>query len=303
MDININNIKEIFIEYFVLLKNFILEYCFNKTVLVMALSSFFFSAIVLYNSTPVFHITSVVLPVNQQEAEEQSGAASFAKFFTSASTYYGPQKSTKFAASVRSADTARMLWDKWGLTIFNADPDNKDPNKIVQEHKFLDVLMSWISGYDLPEFFTYHDLQAYIRSAVKIESDLYDYELVVNMFSSDRDFAINFLDDVIRTGDLVAKKSEIKKARANISALTRDLASLKNSSMATAFSERINAEYYKIASLDNNLPYFISVLDTSRSSPYPVSPNLLFILLSNLIIFIFIGIFYKFFQKNKDDLW
>jgi len=163
--------------------------------------------------------------------------------------------------------------------------------------------MSWIGGYELPRFYTYYDLQTYIQSSVKVNKDMYGYELLVSMFSSNKDFAINFLDDVIRASDLVAKKSEIKKARAKISALTRDLASLKNSSMTSAFSERINSEYFKIASLDNDLPYFISVLDPPRSSPYPISPNILFIILSNLIIFIFIGVSIEFFRKNKDDLW
>lgn len=302
MDINIKNIKQIVIEYSANFKKFILEYCLTKTVLIMALFSFIFSTVVLFNSTPVFHITSVVLPVNQQP-QNQTSASQFAQLLTSAGTTQGAKHDTKFSSSVRSADTAIMLWDKWSLQIFNSDPKNKDSNKIVQEHKLLDRLMSWIGGYELPMYFTYHDLQTYIRNSVKIDTDLYGYEVMVHMYSPNTDFAINFLDDVIRTGDLVAKNFEIKKSRANISALTRDLASLKNSSMTSAFSDRINSEYYKIATLDNDLPYFISVLDTPRSSPYPISPNMLFILLSNLIIFSFLGMFIEFFQKNKDDLW
>ena len=302
MDINIRNIKQIAIEYSANFKKFILEYCLTKTVLIMALFSFIFSTVVLFNSTPVFHITSVVLPVSQQP-QNQTSASQFAQLLNSASSSQGAQLHTKFSSSVRSADTAIMLWDKWGLKIFNSDPGNKDSNKIVREHKLLDRLMSWIGGYELPMYFTYHDLQTYIRNSVKINTDIKAYEVIVSMYSSNTDFAINFLDDVIRTGDLVAKNFEIKKSRANISALTRDLASLKNSSMTSAFSERINSEYYKIATLDNDLPYFISVLDTPRSSPYPISPNMLFILLSNLIIFSFLGIFIEFFQKNKDDLW
>ncbi|MDC0443014.1 hypothetical protein OAM47_02525 [Gammaproteobacteria bacterium] len=302
MDINIRNIKQIAIEYSANFKKFILEYCLTKTVLIMALFSFIFSTVVLFNSTPVFHITSVVLPVNQQP-QNQTSASQFAQLLTSAGTTQGAKHDTKFSSSVRSADTAIMLWDKWSLQIFNSDPKNKDSNKIVQEHKLMDRLMSWIGGYELPMYFTYHDLQTYIRNSVKIDTDLYGYEVMVHMYSSNTDFAINFLDDVIRTGDLVAKNFEIKKSRANISALTRDLASLKNSSMTSAFSDRINSEYYKIATLDNDLPYFISVLDTPRSSPYPISPNMLFILLSNLIIFSFLGMFIEFFQKNKDDLW
>ena len=302
MDINLKKIKQIAIEYSANFKKFILDYFLTKTVLIMALFSFIFSTVVLFNSTPVFHITSVVLPVNQQ-LQSQPSTSQFAQLLTSVGPPQVAQRNIKFSSSVRSVDTAIMLWDKWSLQIFNSDPRNKDSNKIVQEHKLLDRLMSWIGGYELPMYFTYHDLQTYIRNSVKITADLYGYEVMVHMYSSNTDFAINFLDDVIRSGDLVAKNLEIKKSRANISALTRDLASLKNSSMTSGFSERINSEYYKIATLDNDLPYFYSVLDAPRSSPYPISPNMLFILLSNLIIFSFLGMFFEFFQKNKDDIW
>ena len=303
MNMNIKKIKAIALEYFLISKNFLIDYCLNKTTLITALFSFFFSALVLYNSSPIFYITSSLIPVNQQMTKQSEGSAALSKIFNSGVINTGVDKSTQFAASVRSSDTAKMLWDEWGLELFNSDPDNKDPNKMIREHKLLDKLMSRIGGYELPRFYTYYDLQKYIQSSVKIDTDIYGYELLVSMFSSNKDFAINFLDDVIRASDLVAKKYEIKKARAKISALTRDLASLKNSSMTSAFSERINSEYFKIASLDNDLPYFISVLDPPRSSPYPISPNILFIILSNLIIFIFIGVSIEFFRKNKDDLW
>ena len=302
MDINIKNIKQIAIEYSANVKQFVLEYCFTKTVLIMGLFSILFSTFVLFNSTPVFHITSVVLPVNQQP-QNQISSSQFAQLLSTAGSTQGAKHDTKISSSVRYADTAMMLWDEWGLKIFNSDSGNKDLNKISQDHKFLDRLMSWIGGYELPMYYTYHDLQTYIRNSVKIDTDLYGYEVMVHMYSSNTDFAVNFLDDVIRTGDLVAKNFEIKKSRANIVALTRDLASLKNLSMTSAFSDRINSEYYKISTLDNDLPYFISVLDAPRSSPYPISPNALFILLSNLIIFSFLGMLFEFFKKNKDDLW
>ena len=147
------------------------------------------------------------------------------------------------------------------------------------------------------------DVEQIIRDLVEIEVDMREYEILVHMYSSNVDFTISFLDDVIRAGDTVAKKVEIRKSRAIIEALKRDLASSKNASIMSAFSDRINSEYYKIASLDNDLPYFIFVLDTPRSSPYPISPNILFIILANLIIFTVIGIFVGFFQKNKNDLW
>lgn len=298
---DIKDIKQIAIDYLAHAKTFVLEYCLTKTVLIGAISSIFFSVFVLFNTTPVFHVTSVVLPVDA-EPQRRGNITGFAELLTSAAME-GAQKNSKFITSVRSADTAIELWDEWGLKIFNSDPKNTDPDKILVEHKFLDKLMSWIGDYDLPLYYNYLDLQDYIRDLVEIEVDMREYEIMVHMYSSNVDFTISFLDDVIRAGDTVAKKVEIRKSRAIIEALKRDLASSKNASIMSAFSDRINTEYYKIASLDNDLPYFIFVLDTPRSSPYPISPNVLFVILANLIIFTFIGIFIGFFQKNKNDLW
>jgi len=298
---DIKDIKEIVSKYLVSTKAFFLEYFLTKIVLIGAISSILFSVVILFNSTPVFHVTSVVLPVDA-EPQRRGNITGFAELLTSAAME-GAQKNSKFITSVRSADTAIELWDEWGLKIFNSDPANKDSNKILVEHKFLDRMMSWIGGYDLPLYYNYLDLQDYIRDLVEIQVDMREYEILVHMYSSNVDFTIAFLDDVIRAGDTVAKKVEIRKSRAIIEALKRDLASSKNASIMSAFSDRINSEYYKIASLDNDLPYFIFVLDTPRSSPYPISPNVLFIIISNLIIFTFVGVFIGFFQKNKDDLW
>ena len=298
---DIKDIKQIVREYYNEIKGFILEYLFTKMVLIGAIFSILFSVVILFNSTPVFHVVSTVLPVDT-EPQRNTNMTGFAALLTSAAME-GAQKNDKFITSVRSADTAIALWDDWGLKIFNSDPKNKDPNKIKQEHGFLERIMSWVGDYDLPLYYSYHDLQDYIRDLVEIKIDMREYEILVHMYSSNVDFTISFLEDVIRAGDTVAKKVEIRKSRAIIEALKRDLVSSKNASIMSAFSERINAEYYKIASLDNDLPYFIFVLDTPRSSPYPISPNVMYIIISNLIIFIFISTFLGFYQKNKDDLW
>ena len=129
---DIKDIKQIAAEYLAKVRIFALEYCATKTVLIAALSSILFSTVVLFNSTPVFHITSIVLPVNETQSQNNN-ATQFADLL---SINYNPTApTTKFSSSVKSTDTAIMLWEKWGLKIFNSDPKNKDPDKIIQEHK------------------------------------------------------------------------------------------------------------------------------------------------------------------------
>ena len=144
---------------------------------------------------------------------------------------------------------------------------------------------------------------AYIKNAVETKIDFDAYELQVWMYSTNVELTKEFLNDVILSADRNAKRMAMERSRAIIAALKRDLTEAKNSSIMTVFSEKINNEYYNIASLNNELPYFITYLDTPRANPYPVSPNILAIYLSNLIIFIFIGVGINFWQKNKDEIW
>ena len=138
---------------------------------------------------------------------------------------------------------------------------------------------------------------------VQTKVDFVDYETRVWMYTSNIETSKEFINDVILSADRTAKRKEIQKSQEIIKTLKRDLDDAKNASIVTVFSERINSEYYNIAALNNELPHFVTYINTPRGDPYPVSPNILAILISNLIIFIFLGIGISFWQKNKDDIW
>jgi hypothetical protein len=282
-------------------KIILLEYILTKKVLWLALASLPFSLYFITTAVPNFYVSAVVLAIDE-EPQTTSKMETLASVFTSGAKE-GAQKNAKFISSAKSSDTALALWDKWALRLFNGDPKNKDVDKISQRHTVLQRTSAWLGGYDLPKYLTFLDLQNYIRSGIVFTIDFQAYEIEIGMFSRDVDFTKEFLNDVIMVADSVAKKQQINKSKVLIKTLKRDLQNAKNSSIVGIFSEKINNEYYKIATLDNEMPYYITYLDKPRSSPYPVSPNILAIIFSNLILFIFIGVGINFWNKNKDDIW
>jgi hypothetical protein len=298
---DISQIKTIAIRALKELKIVILEYVFTKKVLWLALASLPFSTYLVITAQPNFYVSATILPVDT-EPQTSTKVESLAAVFTSARKD-GAQKNAKWISSLRSSDTAIEMWDRWALRLYNSDPDNIDVNKIPQRHTFTRKFASWIGGYSLPKYRTSYDLQQYIKNAVETKIDFDAYELQVWMYSTNVELTKEFLNDVILSADRNAKRMAMERSRAIIAALKRDLTEAKNSSIMTVFSEKINNEYYNIASLNNELPYFITYLDTPRANPYPVSPNILAIYLSNLIIFIFIGVGINFWQKNKDEIW
>jgi hypothetical protein len=298
---DIKQAKTIIIRILQECKIILLEYILTKKVLWLALASLPFSLYFISTAVPNFYVSAVILPTDT-EPQTASKIETLASVFTS-SAKEGGSKNAKFISSAKSSDTAKALWDKWALTLFNGDPKNKDVDKIPQRHSVVQRTTAWLVGYDLPEYLTYLDLQSYIRSSIRFTIDFNAFEIDVRTYSSNVDLTIEFLDDVIMAADSVAKKQQIIKSEVLIKTLKRDITNAKNSSIIGIFSEKINNEYYKIATLDNDLPYYITYIDRPRSSPYPISPNVLAIIFSNLILFIFIGVGINFWKKNKDDIW
>ena len=281
-------------------KVMIFEYIITKRVLIFAIISIPLSVFLIVTAQPNFVVSSTIHPTDTDPISN-SKVQGLLAFTTAANA--GISQNTKFLLSLRSSDTAEEMWDRWGLRLFNADPKNSDVSKMPQEHSFIARLGSWIGGYELPKYKTYFDLQDYIQNVVQTKVDFVDYETRVWMYTSNIETSKEFINDVILSADRTAKRKEIQKSQEIIKTLKRDLDDAKNASIVTVFSERINSEYYNIAALNNELPHFVTYINTPRGDPYPVSPNILAILISNLIIFIFLGIGISFWQKNKDDIW
>ena len=123
------------------------------------------------------------------------------------------------------------------------------------------------------------------------------------MMTYDTALTEELIKEIILETDLYAKEFKIAQSRAVIKGTNKQIAFSRNPSITTSLASTVNSEYFKIATMDNELPYHIYFLDPPFSTEYPVQPNLLALFLSNFIIFLFLSIAYSFALKNKEDLW
>ncbi len=72
-----------------------------------------------------------------------------------------------FKSNMHSYALAQRMWKKgWGSKVFGNGDLNEDYfNKIPKNHKISDKIAAFLLGYELFEFYSAHDLQAYIKSS------------------------------------------------------------------------------------------------------------------------------------------
>ena len=126
---------------------------------------------------------------------------------------------------------------------------------------------------------------------------------VMMLAGGNKDIAIDFIYDVIITADNDAKQKALTVSRARIQSAMNELKNPKNSLVNNGLSSILNSEYFKVASLSNDLPYYVYFVDLPNSSEHPISPNAAAIFLADLIIFVILGILISYFKKNKEELW
>lgn len=292
---------------FELSKLFLKEYVLVKQSLVAIGISLIFSLLIIQISIPKFSVSATLREAQSSGGGIQIGAGGSTSSILNkvVGTSALDKSYDEIISNMRSYVVAQRLWEKgWGLEIFgNVELDKEDFSKIPKRHTLTDRLIAWISGYQLNEFYSAHDLQAYIKATINTQRDLAQTNINVTTLARDKDFAIRFIGAVILETDNYAKEYLIAKSNQIIESLFEQLAVSKNSSISAALSNSINNEYFKIATLKNDMPYNIYFIDPPHSSEYPVTPNILAILISNIIIFLFLSTSYLFILKNKDELW
>ena len=292
---------------FELSKLFLKEYVLVKQSLVAIGISLIFSLLIIQISIPKFSVSATLREAQSSGGGIQIGAGGSTSSILNkvVGTSALDKSYDEIISNMRSYVVAQRLWEKgWGLEIFgNVELDKEDFSKIPKRHTLTDRLIAWISGYQLNEFYSAHDLQAYIKATINTQRDLAQTNINVTTLARDKDFAIRFIGAVILETDNYAKEYLIAKSNQIIESLFDQLAVSKNSSISGALSNSINNEYFKIATLKNDMPYNVYFIDPPHSSEYPVTPNILAILISNIIIFLFLSTSYLFILKNKDELW
>lgn len=300
----LKNIK--FKEYINKAKEFILDYVWLKSSIYMIGISILFSLYILQISEPEFYISATLME-NQFGDSSKAGGGGGDGGAAAALFAIGTSKTSgfdEFSVNIYSYVVAERMWAKgWGTKIFAAGDAEIDSNKIPKYHTIADKLQAWFLGYQLNNYFTPHDLLDFIQNSVSLTKKIKDPVITASMMSSDKDFALAFLPALISEADQYGKEYLIAKSEATIATTFKQIAKSKNTMITSSLASTINSEYYKIATLDNDLPYHVYYTDPTHSSEYPVTPKVSAIILSNLIIFFFLSIFFNFVKKNKEDLW
>jgi len=293
------NIKE----KFSISQEFFNELVFVKRSLHALGASLLLSCFLVQISTPSFSVSSTLREADTSSSTSMDMGAATALFGAVGAGEAGPGE--EFSSNMKSYFLAQRMWNKgWGSKIFgNGDMDEEYFNKIPKSHTITDRVVAFMSGYDLHDYFSAYDLQGYIISTIGLQQRLGEKNVTISTMTSDKDFAIEFMNAVIIETDEYSKERLILKSNEIISATYSQLAVSKNSMIASALASTINSEYFKIANLDNNLSHLLDVIDPPHSSEYPVAPKVSAIFLSSAIIFLFASILFSFIQKNKEDLW
>ena len=288
-----------FKEHFTRVQTFSLQYVFNKLVLKSILLSFVVSLIILLLSNPQFSISATLLEnKDQQESSDLKG------IFQSMSQN-NTEMFQKFRANVFSKATSRELWAQgWGSKLF--DPENRyeDVNSIPKPHGIFTKFSSLLLGYDLNPYYSHLDLKTFILKKVQIRQAPRAADFTVSMLTfGDRALAEDFIYNIIIIADGEAKQKALAISRARIKSAMNELQNPKNSLVNNGLSSILNTEYFKVASLSNDLPYYVYFVDMPSASEYPVTPNTAAVFPADLIIFFIFGIFFSYVSKNKEDLW
>jgi len=285
-----------------LLKEFFYDYFWKKSSLNLGLASLILSFAIIQFSTPQFYI-SATLRENQESGSSSpslgGGSNGLISIVSSDSNSFD-----EFRSNIYSYIIAQRMWEKgWATEIYAGGDKSIDVNKIEKPHTLADHLGALFLGYKLYDFYSPHDLQAFISSKVNLQKEIRGANITVSMLTSDQNFGLSFLNELILNADKYAKEFLILKSQAIIDGTYKQLAVSRNSAITASLAATINRESLQIATLKNDLPYHIYFIDPPYSSEYPVTPNTLAIFISNFIIFIFLSVMYNFIRINKEDLW
>jgi len=285
-----------------LLKEFFYDYFWKKSSLNLGLASLILSFAIIQFSTPQFYI-SATLRENQESGSSSpslgGGSNGLISIVSSDSNSFD-----EFRSNIYSYIIAQRMWEKgWATEIYAGGDKSIDVNKIEKPHTLADHLGALFLGYKLYDFYSPHDLQAFISSKVNLQKEIRGANITVSMLTSDQNFGLSFLNELILNADKYAKEFLILKSQAIIDGTYKQLAVSRNSAITASLAATINRESLQIATLKNDLPYHIYFIDPPYSSEYPVTPNTLAIFISNFIIFIFLSVMYNFIRIHKEDLW
>jgi len=222
-------------------KNFFFEFIWIKTSLYFAIASLFISIISIQFALPQFYVSATL-----REAEAESGMAINQTGGGGLLGIVGNEGNVfnEFRSNIYSYVVAQRMWEKgWGSQIYAGGNQDIDFNKIERNHTISEKIGSLVVGYDLYDFYSPHDLQAFIGGSVFLSKEIKGTNITVSMMSDNQEFAIEFLNDIILEADRYAKEHLIARSKAVIAETYKQLAVSRNSAITSSLSGTINREY------------------------------------------------------------
>ena len=279
-------------------KEFFVSYIWKKAVGVSLLASIVFSIFIVLFSTPQFLVSATL--IENSESSSNQNISGFLRSIEKSSNKYD-----KFRANVYSSATASALWDAgWGSKIFGSGELTEENKKIFKSHGILKKFSSLLLGYELSPYYSHYDLNSFIIQSVTTYRRRGGEDITISMFTANnQDHTKDFINALILAADNNAKSHDLIVSKARIQSISQQLRNTKNAVISSGLSSALNSEYFKIATLSNDLPYYVYFVDPPHVSELPISPNVLAIFMANLFIFFIFSIFRLFFIHNKDDLW
>ena len=281
--------------------DFFRSHVFIKVSLRYIGASVAFSFLIILILSPKFLISSTLIEnTDTADTQKLDGAGGLLQALTSGggNTFF-----EKYKTTLESNSVAKKMWDDgWGKRIFSPGSDNPN-DEIPKPQPITKILSSMLLGYELGEYYTYIDLKQFIKNNVGLSKIGRSAKITATIQSSDKEFAIEFLDAIIYKADSEAKINEIALTESRIEYLKEGLATSKNATVTNGLSNLLNSAYFSLVTLKSDQPYFVVIVDKANSSETPISPNIYIILFANLITFLSLSAFISYFRANKEQIW
>ena len=258
--------------------------------------SLLFSLMLIVVATPRFLIESKLIET-QTLSSPSSGIDNVLQLVSGESSSSDAYE--KFSSHLFSLETAKKMWALgWGTKIY-LNQDSSEITQIKKKHSMVDRFSATLMRYQLNPYLDYRDLNRHIIATITVHKSPRAPDINLSGLFISTQLGIAFMDDLIMAADLSAKESQLATTNQRSIAIQDALAVTQPAIVSNSLVALLNSELLTAASLTNDLPYFVTIIDPAHASEYPVSPNVLAVFIANAILFLFIANFLVFLRLKS----
>ena len=284
-----------------ILKSFLSGYVFRKSTIYLSVTAIVIAFIYIKSVVPEYIISTELTIVDDNNNSSQFEQRSLTSIL---SMTEGSRPQDDFAVNAYSISNAKYLWDLgYPKIIFSSLYNEKDDFFNPKEVTFSEKLASIIVGYKINSDLEVKDLQNFIRSEVKINSDELTKVVTVSMQYHDPAIAKQFILDLIIGADSVAKNYTLSKSESRVSKILDDLNNVQHTQIIKeGLIELVNRHLFKITSAKSDAPLSINFIQEPVSSQNPVFPRPFLVIFCFIFITLSATFFLRFLVRNRHEL-